>query len=806
MTMNDDDTFYLIVDDTVAIKSSTVEHPSQLPTVANISAEFGQVLNARWVQNCSSVFQNIDFSDPRIICSLVPLGLICLVVIFGNMMVIAAVKNTKKLRGATNLFIVSLAVADLTLGLVVLPFSAMFEVFGVWIFGSLWCSVWLAVDVWTCTASILHLVVISLDRYIAVTHPITYPNIMTSKRAKLLILGAWILSFVICFPPLVGWNEKDTDDSNESNNALNISSVSVMTTEDVKEMMNRCFPKCELIQDPGYVIYSAVGSFFAPMSIMLFFNWRIYRTATKTTKAIRQGWTKVKGVGGDANAVNMGIHRGGGGASNNASVSYHSNASTRTGLRAASVRQHHSVASSPLRVTSNGLSNNAKRLPNVNNDNGGSRTLPRCTSASTSGNGRITSGNKLAVTTRRTRRGSGSDTNSLMVPLLSNTHKTQVSRRLSSSTNNIHVTETDVDLKPNCLSHSTTTSSFDQTRHSRTPSSTIIHMGRPHLSHHQPCPNHVGGKTFAEQGTQTIKAFKAGNKKGDKKKGKEKHMFHWRSKSVPPVITTTSATSSIECRSSSPCSITKGQDRNRGLFKKCQGCFHLQRWRFRRQPRMKRRHSIGEHDRDSPVPTSATHASTDELSATGGRMTLHSAATAVQQQQQQQHQNQHKFGKRNIKNQVRRFRMETKAAKTLGIIVGCFICCWFPFFTMYLITAFCEDCFPALAFSIIFWLGYCNSAINPFIYAMFSRDFRNAFKRILCKFLCNRNQPPEGVGALARMGLPFAPHTVAIGLADRLPPVPTPASLASNARSTGGAVGGGSLAESTTSSGKAKKS
>lgn len=93
-------------------------------------------------------------------------------------------------------------------------------------------------------------------------------------------------------------------------------------------------------------------------------------------------------------------------------------------------------------------------------------------------------------------------------------------------------------------------------------------------------------------------------------------------------------------------------------------------------------------------------------------------------------------GKRNIKSQVRRFRMETKAAKTLGIIVGCFICCWFPFFTTYLVTAFCDKCVPQLAFSVIFWLGYCNSALNPFIYAMFSREFRAAFKRILCRLFC----------------------------------------------------------------------
>ena len=36
----------------------------------------------------------------------------------------------------------------------------------------------------------------------------------------------------------------------------------------------------------------------------------------------------------------------------------------------------------------------------------------------------------------------------------------------------------------------------------------------------------------------------------------------------------------------------------------------------------------------------------------------------------------------------------------------------------------------------MFRLGYCNSAINPFIYALFARDFRNAFKKIICKLFC----------------------------------------------------------------------
>ena len=91
-----------------------------------------------------------------------------------------------------------------------------------------------------------------------------------------------------------------------------------------------------LNQEPGYVIYSAVGSFYAPMLVMMFFNWKIYRTATKTTKAIRQGWTRVKGVSGDEE-IGLGIHRGGG-ASNriraNGSSRYEKRYEMETGVKA----------------------------------------------------------------------------------------------------------------------------------------------------------------------------------------------------------------------------------------------------------------------------------------------------------------------------------------------------------------------------------------------------------------------------------------------------------------------------------------
>lgn len=137
---------------------------------------------------CTALYEGVEWSGPWILLTLITLAIVNVMVVLGNVLVILAVYYTSKLRNVTNMFIVSLAVADLLVGLAVLPFSATWEVFKVWIFGDLWCSVWLAVDVWMCTASILNLCAISLDRYLAVTRPVSYPQI-----EKVNSLLTWIL-------------------------------------------------------------------------------------------------------------------------------------------------------------------------------------------------------------------------------------------------------------------------------------------------------------------------------------------------------------------------------------------------------------------------------------------------------------------------------------------------------------------------------------------------------------------------------------------------------------------------------------
>jgi len=76
-----------------------------------------------------------------------------------------------------------------------------------------------------------------------------------------------------------------------------------------------------------------------------------------------------------------------------------------------------------------------------------------------------------------------------------------------------------------------------------------------------------------------------------------------------------------------------------------------------------------------------------------------------------------------------------RSRRPAEFIVGCFVLCWAPFFTVYLTGAFCADCTSPVVFHVFFWLGYCNSAVNPFIYGLCSRDFRYAFTSFLrCQF------------------------------------------------------------------------
>lgn len=198
-----------------------------------------------------SVF-GIELAMPQweAIGTAVILSLIIVVTIVGNILVILSVFTYKPLRIVQNFFIVSLAVADMTVAILVLPFNVAYSIRGRWDFGIHMCKMWLTSDVLCCTASILNLCAIALDRYWAITDPINYAQKRTVERVLILIIGVWVLSLVISSPPLIGWN--DWPDHFESDTP------------------------CQLTANQGYVIYSSLGSFFIPLIIMTIVYIEIY--------------------------------------------------------------------------------------------------------------------------------------------------------------------------------------------------------------------------------------------------------------------------------------------------------------------------------------------------------------------------------------------------------------------------------------------------------------------------------------------------------------------------------------------------
>ncbi|CAH8456247.1 unnamed protein product [Schistosoma bovis] len=179
-----------------------------------------------------------------------------LVTVFGNVLVVLSVFRDQSLHTATNYFIVSLAIADISLAIVVMPVASWVEANnGKWRLGTVLCDIFIMFDVLLCTASILNLAAISMDRYVAVTRPITYAQHSKNVRVGITITATWILSFVIALPIACGLNNAPY----------------------------RNLEMC-VMYIPEYIIASSIGSFYVPCTIMIVLYYQVFKAIQLRTK------------------------------------------------------------------------------------------------------------------------------------------------------------------------------------------------------------------------------------------------------------------------------------------------------------------------------------------------------------------------------------------------------------------------------------------------------------------------------------------------------------------------------------------
>uniref|UniRef100_A0A4W4GUD4 Muscarinic acetylcholine receptor n=1 Tax=Electrophorus electricus TaxID=8005 RepID=A0A4W4GUD4_ELEEL len=190
-------------------------------------------------------------------------GLLSLITIIGNVLVMVSFKVNRQLKTVNNYFLLSLAFADLIIGVISMNLYTAYIVMGQWSMGSWACDLWLAVDYVASNASVMNLLVISFDRYFSVTRPLTYRAKRTTKRAGLMIGLAWLVSLVLWAPAILFWQYF----------------VGERTVP-----ADKCY--IQFLSEPVITFCTAMAAFYLPVTIMSVLYWRIYKETENRSREL----------------------------------------------------------------------------------------------------------------------------------------------------------------------------------------------------------------------------------------------------------------------------------------------------------------------------------------------------------------------------------------------------------------------------------------------------------------------------------------------------------------------------------------
>ncbi|CAJ1058830.1 probable G-protein coupled receptor 101 [Xyrichtys novacula] len=184
------------------------------------------------------------------------ISLIVCVSLFGNVVVLLVFQRKPQLLHVANRFVLNLLLADLLQTVLVMPFAIAATMPGVWPLDARLCQALVVLMHLFAFAGVNTIIVVSVDRYLAIIHPLSYPTRMTPHLGTNLIICTWVFSFLQSTPPLYGWGAIDFDHHHKVCSVVWSSSLS----------------------------YSAVVStfsFWLPVLIMLGCYWMVFRAARR---------------------------------------------------------------------------------------------------------------------------------------------------------------------------------------------------------------------------------------------------------------------------------------------------------------------------------------------------------------------------------------------------------------------------------------------------------------------------------------------------------------------------------------------
>ncbi|KAI6188962.1 CBN-DOP-1 protein [Aphelenchoides besseyi] len=197
----------------------------------------------------------------------------------GNVLVCMAVLIDRKLQAQPeNLFLISLAVSDLFVSVLVMIFAAANDLLGYWPFGDAYCNFWTCCDITCCTASILNLCAIAFDRYCHISRPMKYATYSSKRLILTVIVVIWLISLLIGLAQIIVGFASENEEELIENETLHVLSYT-------HDLVYR--PTCQLKLRPLYAIISSILSFFLPATIMVLLYTKLYLYARMHVRSIR---------------------------------------------------------------------------------------------------------------------------------------------------------------------------------------------------------------------------------------------------------------------------------------------------------------------------------------------------------------------------------------------------------------------------------------------------------------------------------------------------------------------------------------
>lgn len=139
------------------------------------------------------------------------LVVICVATLFFNLSLIYIIFRTKALHTSTNCFIVSMTLSDLLVGACVMPVAVACRLQEEWIFSAVFCQVTGVINSVGSSVTILSMAGVAIDRYVAVSRPLKYSNIMSSMKTGAMLVIIWVQSLVFAIIPVFGLGTYEYD-------------------------------------------------------------------------------------------------------------------------------------------------------------------------------------------------------------------------------------------------------------------------------------------------------------------------------------------------------------------------------------------------------------------------------------------------------------------------------------------------------------------------------------------------------------------------------------------------------------------